>query len=113
MNVEELVPPEPITTYLYEVDNHFRIEPLREMLRDQKVVGLIAMDSKEASFGVLNGERFEMIENITSGVHGKSGKGGSSQRRYERERDMALTNYFHRVADHAKKAFLEAIKLRY
>ena len=111
LNVEELVPPEPITTYLYEVDNHFRLEPLREMLRDQKVVGLIAMDSKEASFGVLNGERFEMIENITSGVHGKSGKGGSSQRRYERERDMALTNYFHRVADHAKKAFLESYQV--
>ena len=111
LNVEELVPPEPITTYLYYVDNHFRLEPLREMLRDQKVVGLIAMDSKEASFGVLNGERFEMIENITSGVHGKSGKGGSSQRRYERERDMALTNYFHRVADHAKKAFLESCQV--
>ncbi|MGZ4851279.1 MAG: peptide chain release factor aRF-1 [Candidatus Bathyarchaeia archaeon] len=111
LNVEELVPPEPITTYFYEVDKHFRLELLREMLRDQKVVGLIAMDSKEASFGVLNGERFEMIENITSGVHGKSGKGGSSQRRYERERDMALTNYFHRVADHAKKAFLESCQV--
>ncbi len=27
LNVEELVPPEPITTYLYEVDNHFRLSP--------------------------------------------------------------------------------------
>ncbi len=111
LNVEELVPPEPIITYLYEVDNHFRLEPLREMLRNQKVVGLIAMDSKEASFGVLNGEHLEIIENITSGIHGKSGKGGSSQRRYERERDMALTNYFHRVAEHAAKAFLENHKV--
>jgi peptide chain release factor subunit 1 len=111
LNVEELVPPEPITTYLYEVDNHFRLEPLREMLRNQKVVGLVAMDSKEASFGILNGERLELIENITSGIPGKSGKGGSSQRRYERERDMAVTYFFHRVAEHAAKAFLENHKI--
>ncbi len=111
LNVEEVIPPEPITTHLYEVDNHFQLEPLREMLRDQKVVGIIAMDSKNASFGILNGQRFEFIENISSGVSGKSGKGGSSQRRYERERDMGLTYFFHRVAEHAEKAFLENHKV--
>jgi peptide chain release factor subunit 1 len=111
LNVEELVPPEPITTYLYEVDDHFRLEPLREMLREERVVGLIAMDSKEAGFGILNGESLELIENITSGVPGKSKKGGESQRRYERERDMELTQYFHRVAEHATKAFLEKHKV--
>ena len=111
LHVEELIPPEPITAYLYEVDDHFLLEPLREMLRDQRVVGLIAMDSKEASFGILNGQRFEFVENITSGVSGKSGKGGSSQRRYERERDMGLTYFFHRVAEHAEKAFLEKHKV--
>jgi len=111
LNVEELVPPEPITAYLYEVDDHFRLEPLREMLRDQRVVGLVAMDAKEASFGILNGERLELIEDITSGIPGKSGKGGESQRRYERERDMDLAYYFHRVAEHATKAFLENQKV--
>ena len=111
LNVEELVPPEPITAYLYEVDDHFRLEPLREMLRDQRVVGLVAMDSKEASFGILNGERLELIENITSGIAGKSGKGGMSQRRYEKERGMELAYYFHRVAEHATKAFLENHKV--
>jgi peptide chain release factor subunit 1 len=111
LNVEELVPPEPITAYLYEVDDHFHLEPLRKMLRAPRVVGLVAMDSKEASFGILNGERLELIENITSGIPGKSGKGGQSQRRYERERDMELAYYFHRVAEHATKAFLENHKV--
>ena len=41
VNVEEIIPPEPITAYLYEVDNHFHLEPLREMLRNQQVVGLM------------------------------------------------------------------------
>ena len=59
----------------------------------------------------MNGERFELLENITSGVPGKSGKGGSSQRRYERERDMDVNYFFHRVAEHAAKAFLENHKV--
>ncbi len=111
LHVEEVVPPEPITAYLYEVDDHFRLEPLREMLRNQRVVGLIAMDSKEASFGILQGERLELIEKITSGIPGKTVKGGQSQRRYERERDMEVTYFFHRVAEHATKAFLENHKV--
>jgi peptide chain release factor subunit 1 len=111
LHVEELVPPEPITCYLYEVDDHFRLEPLREMLRNQRVVGLVVMDSKEASFGILNGERLELIENITSGIPGKTVKGGQSQRRYERERDMEVTYFFHRIAEHATKAFLENHKV--
>ena len=91
---EELIPPEPITCYLYEVDTHFHFEPLREMLRNPKIVGLIAMDSKEASFGLLNGERLELIENITSGIPGKTVKGGQSQRRYERERVHGSYTFF-------------------
>ena len=110
-NVEEVAPPKPITAYLYEVDDHFHLEPLREMLRDQRTVGAIAMDSKEAGFGILDGERLDIVENITSGIPGKSGKGGQSQRRYERERDMELANFFHRVAEHATKAFLENHKI--
>ena len=106
LSVEEVVPPEPVVAYVCEVADYFDVEPLRRMLRDPRVVGVIALDAKEASFGVLNGERLELGESISSGVPGKSGKGGQSQRRYERERDMELTYFFHRVAEHAVKAFL-------
>ncbi len=111
LEFREIVPPEPITKYLCEIDSHFQLEPLRGMLRNQKVVGIVALDAKEAGFGVLNGERLEIIENITSGVPGKSGKGGQSQRRYERERDMELEYFFHRIAEHATRNFLENNKI--
>jgi peptide chain release factor subunit 1 len=106
LTVRELIPPEPITTYLFATDDHFRLEPLRKMLRDQKIVGILALDAKQASFGLLKGERVELIDSISSGIPGKTGKGGQSQRRYERERDMELAYFFHRVAEHAKEAFL-------
>ena len=108
---EEIVPPEPIVTYIFEIDHHFHLEPLRDMLRNPRVVGFIVLDSKEASFGLLNGELFEIVRNITSGIAGKSGKGGQSQRRYERERDMELAFFFHRVAEYATKEFLEKHKV--
>ena len=108
--IEELVPPQPITSYICVIDDHFDLEPLRDMLRDQRVIGLIAVDSKEASLGIVTGEKVEVIESISSGIPGKSGKGGQSQRRYERERDMEISNFFHRVAEHAAKAFLDSRK---
>jgi len=109
--VEEIVPPEPIVDYVFEVDHHFHLEPLREMLRNPRIVGFISMDSKQASFGLLKGEFFEVVKNITSGIAGKSGKGGQSQRRYEREREMELTFFFNRIADYATKEFLEKQKV--
>lgn len=111
LNVEELVPSMPITNYLCSIDDQFHLEPLREMLRDQRVIGLIAVDSKEASFAIATGENMELIESISSGIPGKTGKGGQSQRRYERERDMEVSSFFHRVAEHAAKAFLENRKV--
>jgi peptide chain release factor subunit 1 len=104
--VRTLIPPEPIITYLFAIDDHFRLEPLRKMLRDQKIVGILALDAKQANFGLLKGEQVELIDSISSGVSGKTRKGGQSQRRYERERDMELTYFFHRIAEHATKAFL-------
>ncbi len=108
---EEIVPPKPIISFSLNIDNQFHLEPLREMLRNQKIVGLISLDAKKASFGIVNNERFEMLGSITSGIPGKSGKGGQSQRRYERERDMELNSYFHRIAEHSTKAFLENPKV--
>jgi peptide chain release factor subunit 1 len=107
INVKELVPPQPITAYLFAVDDHFQLEPLREILRDQKIIGVLALDAKEASFGLLKGNHVELIKSLSSGVPGKTGKGGQSQRRYERERDMEIGNFFHRIAEHATQIFLD------
>jgi peptide chain release factor subunit 1 len=106
-SLEEIVPPEPFISYFYAIDDHFQIGPLREMLRDQKIIGILALDSKHAIFGLLNSEPLEVIENISSGISGQSGKGGSSQRRYERERDSSIANFFHRIAEHANTNFIK------
>lgn len=108
----EVLPQKPVTTYLYRCDDHFHTEPLREMLREQNVIGVIAMDSTDAGLGIVSGDSWEVIDTMSSGVSGKTRKGGQSARRYERLREMELTDYFNRLGDHAKKSFLEQYQIK-
>src|SRR5712692_4020717 len=76
ININEIVPPKPVTTYLYQCDDHFHLEWLKDMLKEEKVYGIISIDSTEAGLGILSGDRLEVVDVITSGVSGKTRKGG-------------------------------------
>lgn len=103
----EVYPPKPVQTYLYRCDDHFHLDILKDMLKEEKTVGLLSIDATEAAIGVLAGSRFEVVDEVTSGVSGKHRAGGQSARRFERLREMELTEYYHRVARHVNKALLE------
>jgi len=92
---------------VHNCDDHFHLDPLRDMLREQNIVGVLSVDATEAGLGIVSGDSWDVVDTISSGVSGKTRKGGQSARRYERLREMELTDYFNRLADHAKKAFLE------
>jgi peptide chain release factor subunit 1 len=77
------------------------------MLKEEKVYGLLVIDASEAGLGILSGDRLEIVDVITSGISGKTRKGGQSARRYERGREMELTYYYHRIAEHATRVFIE------
>jgi peptide chain release factor subunit 1 len=81
------------------------------MLKDEKVIGLLAIDSQEAGLGILTGDRWEVVDSLTSGVAGKHRQGGQSARRFERLRENELNEYFHRIADHAQKIFIDEHKI--
>jgi len=70
------------------------------------------MDATEAGMGIVSGDTWEVIDTMSSGVSGKTKKGGQSARRYERLREMELSDYFRRLADHAKKGFLEQYQIK-
>jgi len=111
VNVWEIVPPKPVTQYLYQCDDHFHVEWLKDMLREEKVYGILSIDSSEVGMGILSGDRLEIADVLTSGISGKTRKGGQSARRYERGREMELTYYFNRVGEHATRVFLENSKV--
>ncbi len=76
VNVYEIVPPKPVTQYLYQCDNHWHVEWLRDMLREEKVFGLLSIDSSDVGMGILTGDRLEIVDVLTSGISGKTRKGG-------------------------------------
>jgi peptide chain release factor subunit 1 len=107
IEIYSVVPPKPIQINLYRCDDHFWIDHLKDMMKDDKVIGILSLDTQAAGLGILTGDRWEVIESLTSGVAGKHRQGGQSARRFERLRDNELNEYYHRVADYGQKIFID------
>ncbi len=112
METYVIVPPEPISTYYYRCDQRFVIHPLSELLKAEAAYGLLMMDSKDATFALLKGRRFDIVREITSGVPGKHRAGGQSSRRFERIREMQLNEYFNRIGKYMTEIFLDTPDLK-
>ena len=112
IEIYTIIPPKPVQISLYRCDDHFWIDHIKEMLKDDKVIGIISIDTQETGLGILTGERWQTIETLTSGVAGKHRQGGQSARRFERLRDNELNEYYHRVADYAQKIFIDEFTVK-
>jgi len=107
IEIYPVLPPKPVQISLYRCDDHFWTDHLKEMMKDDKVIGILSIDTQETGIGILTGDHWEVIDSLTSGVAGKHRQGGQSARRFERLRENELNEYYHRIADHAKQVFLE------
>ena len=105
MELYVLEPPEPINIYFYRCDAKFHIEPLLEMATERDAFGVILVDSTEATVASVRGQRMEILQEFNSGIPGKHRAGGQSARRFERIREQAMNDYFHRVAKHTLESF--------
>lgn len=99
-------PPLPITTFLYRCDSEFYITPLKDMLKEKEIYGLLLIDRRECTLGILKGNRIELIKIMTSQVPGKHGRGGQSQRRFERLTEIAAHEWFVKCGEKASEVFL-------
>jgi peptide chain release factor subunit 1 len=105
-------PPKPVQISLYRCDDHFWTDHLKDMLKDDKSIGILSIDTQEAGIGVLSGNEARTVDSLTSGVAGKHRQGGQSARRFERLRENELNEYYHRVADHAKQVFIDQFNVK-
>ena len=99
-------PPMPIATFLYRCDSMFYTEPLEQMLLEKEIYGLLLVDRRECTVGVLKGNRVELLKYMTSQVPGKHGRGGQSQRRFERLTEIAAHEWFVKCGEKASEIFL-------
>ncbi len=105
-------PPSPIKSRLYRCDKEFVLEPLKEMLEVSEIFGLLVMDRKEATLGVLEGKRIEALQKMTSGVPSKVRAGGQSSQRFHRITEGLTKEFYKRIADEMKKIFFNMPKLK-
>ncbi|MEK6891507.1 MAG: peptide chain release factor aRF-1 [Nanoarchaeota archaeon] len=113
-NIEffHLDPPQPMRTRMYRCDQVFVTDPLDEMLSVQEVYGLLVIERKEATIGLLEGTQIKVLEKMTSGVPGKIKAGGQSSQRFHRVTEGMAKEFFRRVAESMKNHFFEMPKLK-
>ncbi len=105
-------PPEPLKTKLYRCDQEFVLEPLEDMVQVKEVYGLFAIERQEATIGLLEGKSIKVLQKLTSGIPGKTEKGGQSAARYSRIRDGMAKEYYRRAAEALKEQFFNMPRLR-
>lgn len=105
-------PLQPLKIRLYRCDKNFVLEPLQAMLEISEVFGLLVMDRKEATIGMLEGKRIEVIQKMTSGIPSKIRAGGQSSQRFHRITEGLTKDFYKRIAEEVKKNFYDMKKLK-
>lgn len=106
MESESMVPPDPLITYKYHCDSTFYLETLEDMLKDKRTFGLLVMDRREATIGMLIGKKIEYFRRLTSTVPGKQRKGGQSAHRFQQLRLIAIHDFYKRIGNAASDVYL-------
>lgn len=112
VKVYEIDPPKDLKTFLYRCDDHFHVDILKDMLKDDNLIGFLAIDSKDAGWGLLHGDKIEVLKETGSGVAGKHRQGGQSAKRFQKLREMELTYFFNRVAEISKEYFIDIYPIK-
>ena len=108
----EIDPPKDLKTFLYRCDDHFHVDILKDMLKDDNLIGFLAIDAKDAGWGILYGDRIQVLKETSSGVAGKHRQGGQSAKRFQKLREMELTYYFNRIAQITREYFIDIYPIK-
>lgn len=105
-------PPQPLAQKIYWCDQNFVLDPLKDMIRETEIYGLVVLDNGGADIGFLKGKKVILEKHIDSLVPGKTVKGGASQHRYLRIREEAKHEHLKKVGEIASKIFKEEKDLK-
>ena len=108
----EIDPPKDLKTFLYRCDDHFHVDILNDMLKDDYLIGFLAIDAKDTGWGILYGNKVEVLKETSSGVAGKHRQGGQSAKRFQKLREMELTYYFNRIAQITREYFIDIYQIK-
>jgi peptide chain release factor subunit 1 len=105
-------PPEKMDTKVYWCDQVFVLNPLKDLIEEKEIYGLIVLDAGGATVGLLKGKRVIQLKRIDSNVPSKTVKGGMSAGRYDRLRENAVIEFLNKVGEEASNILLQQPKLK-
>ena len=100
-------PPEKINIRLYRCDQTFITDPLKMLIREREIYGIILMEASQATIGFLMGKRVELFKHFNSIVPNKFSAGGWSQARFARVRENLLNDFMKKIGGVASEKFME------
>ncbi len=112
IKIWSIEPPSPINMKTYRCDQVFVLDPLKELLEVKEVFGLVVMDRREATLGLLIGKHIKKLKHMTSAVPGKIKAGGQSAQRFERITEGMAVEFYRRIGLAMKAQFFEMPKLK-
>jgi len=112
VTIWEVDPPKDLNQYLYRCDDHFHVDILKDMLKDDNLIGFLAIDAKDAGWGLLHGDKIEVLGQTGSGVAGKHRQGGQSAKRFQKLREMELSYFYNRVAQTTREYFIDIYPIK-
>ncbi|MFC2011106.1 Vms1/Ankzf1 family peptidyl-tRNA hydrolase [Chloroflexota bacterium] len=78
-------------------------EPLRLLLTNDYLIGLVLVHLGSYAVGIYHGEKLISSKVGTGLVHGRHKKGGSSQQRFQRRRENQVREFLDRVCLHVRE----------
>nr|UXY87331.1 eukaryotic release factor 1 [Cryptomonas sp.] len=102
----DIEPIKPINTSLYLCDNKFHTDVLYSLLENDEKIGFIIIDGKGSLFGILIGNRKEVLHRISVDLPKKHGRGGQSALRFARLRIEKRYNFLKKVSELANQYFI-------
>ena len=85
------------------ITNGFDVGPLRSLLGQDFLIGLVLVRLGAFSIGVCRGTELIDSKTGTGLVHARHKKGGSSQARFARHREKQIEQFLERVCGHARE----------
>ncbi|MCL5011749.1 MAG: peptide chain release factor aRF-1 [Candidatus Marsarchaeota archaeon] len=101
-----VIPPQPLQVQFYRCESKFVLDPLLEITDNSDSYGILAMDGRDATVGVLKGKTIKVLKKLHSTAHQKFHKGGQSAGRFQRIHEETVEKYYQRIGE-AMNAFLD------
>jgi peptide chain release factor subunit 1 len=96
---EIVVPPAPISQFIYLCGREFVTEELESMTMPKSLVVIVLIEGGKLTIGYLRGKHIELVRDEDFYIIGKTRAGGQSAKRYLRIREEKMLEFFKKVAE--------------